>query len=60
MGNTSQSAYSASKGSRIYKPTLKSSLQKALGAAICPGFIQTDMTEGLDDKVKEAYFNTAV
>jgi len=58
MGNASQVAYSASKAGLL---GLTKSFAKEMGSrevrcnAVCPGFIQTDMTEALDDKVKEAY-----
>jgi 3-oxoacyl-[acyl-carrier protein] reductase len=60
MGNASQVAYSASKAGLI---GLTKSFAKELASrkvrcnAICPGFIETDMTNQLDDKVKEAYLS---
>ena len=60
MGNPSQSAYAASKAGLI---GFTKSLAKELAAkdvrcnAICPGFIETDMTEALDEKVKEQYLS---
>lgn len=60
MGNASQIAYSASKAGLI---GFTKSLAKELGSknircnAICPGFIQTDMTENLDDKLKKMYLS---
>ncbi len=60
MGNVSQTAYSASKAGLL---GLTKSVAKELASrqvrcnAICPGFIATDMTETLDDKVKEAYLS---
>jgi 3-oxoacyl-[acyl-carrier protein] reductase len=61
MGNASQIAYSASKAGLI---GFTKSYAKELASrnircnAICPGFITTDMTHALDEKVKEAYLNS--
>lgn len=61
MGNASQIAYSASKAGMI---GFTKSYAKELASrnvrcnAICPGFITTDMTHALDEKVKEAYLTT--
>ncbi len=58
MGNASQIAYAASKAGMI---GFTKSYAKELASrnvrcnAICPGFITTDMTDALDEKVKEAY-----
>lgn len=58
MGNVSQSAYAASKAGLI---GFSKSVAKELASrnvrsnVICPGFIKTDMTEALSDKVKEEY-----
>jgi 3-oxoacyl-[acyl-carrier protein] reductase len=58
MGNASQIAYSASKAGLI---GFTKSYAKELASrnvrcnAICPGFITTDMTHALDEKVKDAY-----
>jgi len=58
MGNASQIAYAASKAGMI---GFTKSFAKELASrnvrcnAICPGFITTDMTDALDEKVKEAY-----
>ncbi len=58
MGNISQSAYAASKAGLI---GFTKSFAKELGSrnircnAICPGFIDTDMTDSLADKAKEFY-----
>ena len=58
MGNTSQSAYAASKAGMI---GFTKSVAKELGSrkircnAVCPGFIQTEMTDTLEEKAKEAY-----
>ncbi|WP_290732794.1 3-oxoacyl-ACP reductase FabG [Halobacteriovorax sp. JY17] len=58
MGNPSQIAYAASKAGML---GFTKSYAKELASrnvrcnAICPGFIETDMTEALDEKVKEAY-----
>ncbi len=60
MGNASQIAYSASKAGLI---GLTKSYAKELASrnircnAICPGFIQTDMTDSLNEKAKEAYLS---
>lgn len=61
MGNASQIAYSASKAGLI---GFTKSYAKELASrnvrcnAICPGFITTDMTDALDEKVKEHYANS--
>ena len=61
MGNPSQIAYSASKAGMI---GFTKSYAKELASrnircnAICPGFITTDMTHALDEKVKEAYMTS--
>ncbi len=61
MGNASQIAYSASKAGLI---GFTKSYAKELASrnvrcnAICPGFITTDMTHALDEKVKDAYLAT--
>lgn len=61
MGNPSQIAYSASKAGLI---GFTKSYAKELASrnircnAICPGFITTDMTHALDQKVKESYANS--
>jgi len=61
MGNASQIAYSASKAGLI---GFTKSYAKELASrnircnAICPGFITTDMTHALDEKVKDAYLNS--
>jgi 3-oxoacyl-[acyl-carrier protein] reductase len=61
MGNASQIAYSASKAGLI---GFTKSYAKELASrnvrcnAICPGFITTDMTHALDEKVKEAYLTS--
>lgn len=58
MGNPSQAAYSASKAGLI---GFSKSVAKELASrnvrsnVICPGFIQTDMTDALTDKAKEEY-----
>lgn len=60
MGNASQAVYAASKAGLI---GLTKSFAKELASrnircnAICPGFIETDMTNQLEDKVKEAYLS---
>lgn len=58
MGNASQAAYAASKAGLI---GFSKSIAKELASrnlrsnVICPGFIQTDMTDALQDKAKEEY-----
>jgi 3-oxoacyl-[acyl-carrier protein] reductase len=58
MGNVSQSAYAASKAGMI---GFSKSVAKELASrnvrsnVICPGFIQTDMTDALNEKAKEEY-----
>ncbi len=58
MGNPSQAAYAASKAGLI---GFSKSIAKELASrnlrsnVICPGFIQTDMTDALHDKAKEEY-----
>ena len=60
MGNAGQIAYAASKAGMI---GLTKSLAKELGAknvrcnAICPGFIDTDMTDALKEETKEGYLS---
>lgn len=57
-GNAGQANYAASKAGII---GFTKSIAKEMGSrnircnAIAPGFIETDMTESLDDKVKEGY-----
>lgn len=61
MGNASQVAYAASKAGML---GFTKSFAKELASrnvrcnAICPGFIETDMTDALDDKVKENYLSS--
>ena len=61
MGNASQAAYAASKAGII---GFSKSVAKELASrnvrcnVICPGFIQTEMTETLTEKVKEEYSKT--
>lgn len=58
MGNASQAAYAASKAGLI---GFSKSVAKELASrnvrsnVVCPGFIQTDMTEALNEKAKEEY-----
>ena len=58
MGNPSQAAYAASKAGLI---GFSKSVAKELASrnvrsnVICPGFIQTDMTDALNEKAKEEY-----
>ncbi|EQC50090.1 KR domain protein [Bacteriovorax sp. BSW11_IV] len=60
MGNASQVAYAASKAGLL---GFTKSMAKELASknvrcnAICPGFIATDMTDALDEKVKEVYLS---
>ncbi len=60
MGNAGQIAYAASKAGML---GFTKSLAKELGAkdvrcnAICPGFIQTDMTDHLKGDTKESYLS---
>jgi 3-oxoacyl-[acyl-carrier protein] reductase len=59
MGNSAQSVYSASKSGLT---GFTKSIAKELGSknvrcnAICPGFIETEMTEKLSEEVKQQYF----
>jgi 3-oxoacyl-[acyl-carrier protein] reductase len=59
-GNAGQANYAASKAG-IFGFT--KSIAKEVGSrnircnAVAPGFIETEMTDALDDKTKEAYFN---
>lgn len=61
MGNPGQTSYAASKAGLI---GFTKSLAKELGVrnvrcnAICPGFIQTDMTGELDPKTKDTYLES--
>lgn len=58
MGNPSQAAYAASKAGLIgfSKSVAKELASRNLRSnVICPGFIQTDMTDALNDKAKEEY-----
>ena len=58
MGNTSQVNYSASKAGLIgfTKSTAKELASRNIRCnAICPGFIETEMTEQLSDAAKENY-----
>ena len=58
MGNASQVSYSASKAGLI---GFTKSLAKEVASrnircnAVCPGFIESDMTSALDEKVRSAY-----
>jgi len=60
-GNAGQANYAASKAAII---GLSKSIAKELGSrnircnVIAPGFIETDMTAGLSQEVKDAYFKT--
>jgi 3-oxoacyl-[acyl-carrier protein] reductase len=60
MGNASQTSYAASKAGLI---GFTKSYAKELASrnircnAICPGFIQTEMTDALEEKAKESYLS---
>ncbi|MCL2436108.1 MAG: 3-oxoacyl-[acyl-carrier-protein] reductase [Lentimicrobiaceae bacterium] len=60
-GNAGQANYAASKAAII---GLSKSIAKELGSrnircnVIAPGFIETEMTQGLSQEVKDAYFKT--
>lgn len=60
MGNSSQVSYSASKAGLIgftkaYAKEVAS--RKIRCNAVCPGFIESDMTSALDEKVRSAYLD---
>ena len=61
FGNAGQANYAASKAGII---GFSKSIAKEVGSrgircnAIAPGFIETEMTDELDEKVKEAYINS--
>lgn len=61
MGNTAQANYSASKAGLI---GLTKACARELAArqitvnAVAPGFIDTEMTQGLDEKVRESYIQS--
>jgi 3-oxoacyl-[acyl-carrier protein] reductase len=60
MGNTAQTVYAASKAGMIgytksYAKELAS--RKIRINAVCPGFIETDMTKALPEKAQEEYIN---
>ena len=60
MGNTSQVNYSASKSGLLglTKSTAKELASRNIRCnAICPGFIQTDMTDQLDEQVSGHYLS---
>jgi len=61
MGNTAQVAYAASKAGMIgfTKSYAKELASKNIRCnAICPGFIETEMTQDLEEKTKEGYFSS--
>lgn len=58
MGNAGQAAYSASKAGLIgFSKTVAKEFaaKKIRSNVVCPGFIQTDMTDALNNEVKENY-----
>ncbi len=61
MGNASQAAYAASKAGLI---GFSKSVAKELATrnvrcnVVCPGFIQTEMTDALQDKAKDEYIKS--
>lgn len=58
MGNTAQTTYAASKAGVIgYTKSLAKELasKKVRCNAVCPGFIDTDMTKALPEKAREEY-----
>jgi 3-oxoacyl-[acyl-carrier protein] reductase len=58
MGNAGQANYAAAKAGLIglTKSTARELAKRNITCnAVAPGFIETDMTKGLPDKVKEAY-----
>jgi 3-oxoacyl-[acyl-carrier protein] reductase len=58
MGNASQTAYAASKAGLIgfSKSVAKELASRSVRSnVICPGFIQTEMTDALNEKAKEEY-----
>ncbi len=60
-GNAGQVNYSASKGGMIAMTksfALEASARSIRYNAITPGFIATDMTDKLDDKIKQDYINS--
>lgn len=60
MGNASQVAYAASKAGLLgfTKSYAKELASKGIRCnAICPGFIKTDMTDALSEKVRDAYLS---
>ena len=59
-GNTGQTNYSASKGGMIAMTksfALEGSARNIRYNAITPGFIRTDMTDKLNDEIKQTYIN---
>lgn len=61
MGNTAQVAYAASKAGMIgfTKSYAKELASKNIRCnALCPGFIETEMTKNLEEKTKEGYFSS--
>ena len=58
MGNTAQAAYSAAKSglNGFTKSFAKELSSRSIRCnAICPGFIETDMTSSLNEKAIESY-----
>jgi 3-oxoacyl-[acyl-carrier protein] reductase len=61
MGNVAQTVYAASKAGMIgyTKSYAKEMASRNMRInAICPGFIETDMTKALPEKAKEEYINS--
>jgi 3-oxoacyl-[acyl-carrier protein] reductase len=61
MGNTAQVAYAASKAGIIgfTKAYAKELASKNIRCnAVCPGFIETEMTKDLEEKTRENYYNS--
>ena len=58
VGNVGQSNYCAAKGGVIsYTKALATEAPEVRFTVICPGFIDTDMTAGLPQEVKDHYVN---
>lgn len=58
VGNVGQSNYCAAKGGVIsYTKALATEAPEVRFTVICPGFIDTDMTAGLPQEIKDHYIN---